>query len=562
MHASNIAYAIIPLLLTSLIPRAIAQASQPAELEKTGIILHIQGSHVFADLGAYDQLASGTPVELFEVISIKNPKTQTTVTSTFLIGEGSVRVLGARLCIIAVSEDLRRRLKVGDRIKPKRNGPAQQSIDPWIVKPPPPPRAMTQQEFELLVQLMDKTHGKPLSEQIRALEDWVFDNEASPVAKDVGQEIEWLRTLRKQEQAAQQQIAEQSAQHRKRLMSPLAARETEIVMSQPMAVRHPARAREAWNIHLAFTVLDPDAIREAWLYYRQAGVSQYQRRVLTEHGDAYRHGIIPAEVVRVPGVEYFVEASSTQGTPPKAVLGSLEHPRRIVIQEAADKPTSKEHGPRSQVSMRMDYVDFDGLSKGGDQYGQVEADIQYRFYRRLHAMRIGFGSLSGTSSSDRGMSYKADYAYLYAELEFPLSKMMAFMLRPQLGTVESRAEQVGSCEEVTGDNCQQSSAFGLRARLRIGQEDHTHLILGFDSAKSIGALYEFLFNWPVIPEWPVQFVAQVTDQPVAGDYGLRLIIDLGWRAIPWVYPSLRLSAQGRDVENSGISGGLGLNFIW
>ena len=64
------------------------------------------------------------------------------------------------------------------------------------------------------------------------------------------------------------------------------------------------------------------------------------------------------------------------------------------------------------------------------------------------------------------------------------------------------------------------------------------------------------------PKVPVKLAVQVTDLPVPEDFGVRLLADVGWRGVAWVYPSLRVSYQARDIDHVGVSGGLGLNFDW
>ena len=43
---------------------------------------------------------------------------------------------------------------------------------------------------------------------------------------------------------------------------------------------------------------------------------------------------------------------------------------------------------------------------------------------------------------------------------------------------------------------------------------------------------------------------------------VRLIGDVGYRSVSWIYPSLRLSYQARDIDHAGVSGGLAMNFDW
>jgi hypothetical protein len=130
------------------------------------------------------------------------------------------------------------------------------------------------------------------------------------------------------------------------------------------------------------------------------------------------------------------------------------------------------------------------------------------------------------------------------------------MVRPVIGSayLDPRREE--------GADREFFSAYGLRARLRLGHEQATNLALGLSLTKRLGNLFEAAFTWDVIPRFPIVLSAQVTDQPVPGEYGVRLITDVGWRGPSWVYPSIRVAYQARDLDHAGISGGLAANFDW
>src|SRR5690606_16459583 len=106
------------------------------------------------------------------------------------------------------------------------------------------------------------------------------------------------------------------------------------------------------------------------------------------------------------------------------------------------------------------------------------------------------------------------------------------------------------------------TGFGARGRLRLGREGGTNLVLGAAFTSRVGTLLEAAYHWLPNRIVPVQITVQVTDQPVLEDFGVRLIADVGLRRLSWVYPSLRLSYQARDIDHSGLSGGFALNFDW
>jgi len=158
------------------------------------------------------------------------------------------------------------------------------------------------------------------------------------------------------------------------------------------------------------------------------------------------------------------------------------------------------------------------------------------------------------------------FSYVYTELEFKLRPNLAVLLRPQAGVLTTDTMEDASsgdrCEGADIEACKFASTFGARARLRLGREEATNLVIGAAITKNVGTLLEAAYHWLPTPTVPVQITVQVTDQPVVEDYGVRLIADVGINSLGWVYPSLRASYQARDIDHSGFSGGFALNFDW
>ena len=427
----------------------------------------------------------------------------------------------------------------------------------------------------------NQTLGRDPAARIAIWTEFLTNHADNPFASNVKAEISSLR---------QQQIDEKRAATRQRdpelrraqlRVARLDALEPDLDTDGPLVVRAPSRIYQGQSIDLSFTVLAPQRIDRAWLYYRRSGDDTYQRVPLVDDGDAYLRGTIPAEVVLPPHVEYFVDVATASGDPVAAV-GSQDDPQRITVEDTVEE-TTPDITDRSRVTMLLDYVDFDGgFNKGFDQYFHGEIDFMYRFYRPIYAVRVGFGNLQGMGGpkdvidedpqnlcrdpvSRIYMCERVAYSYAYTELEFRASKNIAFMIRPQAGTGyrDSRADtDAGRCSGADTEDCDLFSSLGLRARVRFGEETSTNLTLGFAVTEKVGTVFEATYTWSVIPEFPVLLSAQVTDQPVPEDFGVRLIADVGWRALDWVYPSLRVSYQARDVDHSGISGGVAANFDW
>jgi hypothetical protein len=282
---------------------------------------------------------------------------------------------------------------------------------------------------------------------------------------------------------------------------------------------------------------------------------------------------IPGDAVRPPDVEYFVEVLGVGDEAPRPVVGANDSPETLEV-IARPGPDPRDERGRSQVTMFLDYVDFDGLSRArdNDQYVHSEIDFMYRFRMRyIHSLRLGFGTMQGTGGPkdvinedpagclDETGTFRCrevGYNYAYTELEWRLGPHVALALRPQWGSA------FRDSEPVEGANREFFSAFGLRGRLRFGREEGSNLLLGAAATQSLGKLFEAAFNWAVVPEFPLVASIQVTDQPVIEDLGVRLMVDVGWRRYDWFYPSLRVAYQARDIDVAGPSAGFAANFSW
>jgi len=282
--------------------------------------------------------------------------------------------------------------------------------------------------------------------------------------------------------------------------------------------------------------------------------------------------------VREPAVEWYVEAATGRGEETTAAIGSHDAPVVIEVQQVVTEPPPQPN--RSHVDLHVDYVDWTGqYSKGYDHYYQAEADFTYRFIDPIYAVRLGFGTLSGTGGPkdfvkqpmcmDMAGTYRCSavtFSYVYMEVEHRLAKNVAVMLRPQFGSLTTNAmtSTTSPCDQSDAEaqGCHFLTGFGMRGRLRLGEESGTNLVLGAGFARGVGTLIEAAYHWLPNDIVPVQITVQVTDQPVIEDFGVRLIGDVGIRKLSWFYPSLRASYQARDIHHTGVSGGLAMNFDW
>ena len=145
------------------------------------------------------------------------------------------------------------------------------------------------------------------------------------------------------------------------------------------------------------------------------------------------------------------------------------------------------------------------------------------------------------------------------------SPVVAVMMRPQAGLLTTDRRPGSTADRCFGEDvidCDSQRGLGLRGRVRFGEETATSLVLGVGFTDGVGTLFEAAYASNALPRVPIRVAVEVTDQPIQSDFGVRLVGDVGFRPGSWIYPSLRLSYQARDVDHAGFSGGAGVNFDW
>ncbi len=569
-----------------------------------GTVLQVADGAVYVDLGANDGVDAGSELDVFHVIQATNPVTKQVVRDTFLVGVLTVERVGKEIGVARGDSAVMARVVAGDEVEARAKKAV---IDPWLeTTRPRRPRAekdaearrieahavkvreheaqrvLVEQEIvevEAARRAFEASLGKDILERIAIWNQLIADLPAdSEVVRFAAAEIGSLRSQEVQREQATERRALEMARPEFGALAPLVAEPGIHRRIGELWFDAPTQLYEGSSFELAFLAPRPEFVKGAWVHYRASGADTYRRVALTVDGDGYLRAVIPGDAVRPGGVEYFVEVLDVrdEGAEPRAVAGSAGLPERIDVDASVEEPPP-DRADRSRVTLSFDYIDFDGTDSKWDQYLQAEADFLYRFRTALYSLRLGFTTLGGRGGpkdvikndpvgcldADGTLKcHRARWSLGYVELEFRLGEIVAFMVRPLVGG-GYRSRSVGDVfddDRVDPDDF--GGAFGLRGRLRIGREQQTNLVLGASASEQFGSLFEAAFTWDVIPRFPIVLSANVTNQLVGEDYGVRLIADVGWRGMSWLYPSVRFAYQARDIEHAGVSGGLALNFDW
>lgn len=588
-----------PLLISSCLLAVLLSAGDAAAAP---VVLSVDGDLVVVDLGAADGLGEGSVLELLHEVRVQDPVTKETLDDVFALGILTVVRAGEHVAEARADKAIARRVRVGDGVRLESE--ARDFDDPWAARvtrsrvpkvarptkrPPPAPAgddvaqqraaaAAAAADAEAVREVWQQTLGRPPGERVALWSQLLVADPYNAHAETITAEI---ASLTAQQAALDAAIAAPSADRGDQLGAALSAVD-DVAGHGVLAIDPPRHARSGEPLALAFAMRVPRQVERAWLYARTIGDAAYQRHQLVGDGDAYLRGTIPAALVAAPGVEWFVEVAAPGGEPREAIGGG-EAPRTIEVADVREPPAAVPG--RSRITATLDYVDFDGgLQDGFDQYSQAELDFMYRFGKPIHAFRLGFGTLDGKggpkdvidedpagncrdgTGAGSFRCRKVAFTYAYVEAEFKVKDNVALMIRPQVGRlVTASAQGLGAGDCLAGDlegACEIGRGIGLRGRIRLGAETSTHLEISVGATSGVGTLFEAAYHWRPTPVVPVVLSVQVTDMPVPEDFGVRIIGDVGFRKLSWVYPSLRLSYQARDVDHAGFSGGLGLNFDW
>jgi len=518
------------LVVAALVLPTSAHADQIA----SGLVTKVVEQEIYINLGSGRGLVAGAPIRLKRPVKLRHPISRALVDDWVPLGSARLKQVGAQLSMAVLDGGLAAQVRVGDRAEIYVEGAAAPEQPAPASEPPPADLPKVDPATEEILTLWASMSGQWIDARIAGWERYLARRPDSPHAAAIREDIVELRRLRDL------------------LRSPEDTFESEVVGGVAHSPPHHATAGEP--APLAFLIENEAGLSSAWLHYRRRGDASYKRALLAREGDLYLRGSIPADAVRAPGVEYFVEVATAAGQVGTAV-GRPDKPIEVEVERPSVASAFTGAPSRSSVSLRGSYLDFatfdDRSGERTDRFFMTEADFAYKVTGWLHAVRAGFGSVQGEggfadeSYDDMNRPDKVGFNYGYAEVEVdPPRSHLGFILRAVSG--------VG----------QEGFGVGGEGRVRIGDPDGTNVALGGSRIAELGFLSDLRLQVASIPRAPIGFTVAVTDQPNEGDLGMLFATDVGWRALPWLVPTVRLSYQARTVVHSGVGAGLGMVFGW
>jgi hypothetical protein len=539
MRAGTARTVVVCLLLAGA-SRAAAQVRRPdpregaeeANTDVEGAVVAVEQDDVIVDLGSLRGARDGEEVALWRALRVRHPVTGRVLVDRFRVGQMRLVQVRPNLSLALPQGTLAHPAQAGDVVVLSR-GPAAlaRPVDSARAGEAPSARvSQVEDEGRELSRLFDGLRGSDPETRVRAYEAFAESHVHGRYEQVLREEARTLREL----------LATPGAPP-----SPDAPSSNASSSNSPAAQAQPFRAVVAAEpLRVAVTV---QHARGAVLHARTAGEETYTSQPMQRAGIDYYAATINAERVRVPALEWFVEAVGDEGTKP--VIGDPSTPERAAVEEVKPRP------PRAllaQAALWTDYASFDAR-RNDDYVFQAEGVVGARLGDiGVRAVRTGFGVYRGVGGTLQRLDVQhlagtpVGLTYGYLETELGALRTFSVVLRGIVGLQQ---------DGVDG---------GASAFVRIGSDLATNLLVGGEVLGGIGLRGIAEFDWNSLRDWPVVIRSEVTNQPAGfdGDVGVRIIGQVGYRVLPRMVASLRASYQGRTIDHAGPGAGAAVGYSW
>jgi hypothetical protein len=548
-------------------------SAQPAPevAHREGTVVRVDGDLLMVDLGRGAGLEEGQRVPVFRPITVRHPITGQSLRDRFPLGTLQVYSVGDALSVLRLTSALLRPPAVGDRVvspEAPEPAPSRPATTPAAMatptatpratprsprpapRPPAPPIAAT---WEVAPPAPAPSPAAPAVSAAPGVDDeeravltvflaTIGQRPADRVAR-------WSAYLREHRESpwADRVRAEIAA-----LVSTANEPPRPTVPPGPSVRGAPAESLRLGDPALVALQVHGAAVLGGRISARRPGAERYVTVTLTRDGDGFVRGEVPRALVTLEGFEYFVELD-VEGGSSIPVVGNAASPIMVTVEPGpGDAPDPR---GRTRIDLRADFADVGSRTIGTRYVAQrfvlIEGDFLQRLdSRALYGYRVGFGVYNGEGLPlallpGELAAQPSTVVYGYHELEFAPSDFVHIIARAQVGV--HRAGLVG----------------GAQARLRIGQEQRTNLVLGGDVLTEVGQKAFFALNFFPHPAVPMLAQGEVFNQSIAsGDPMFRVVAQVGWRATRWLTLAARGSYQLRNIQNGGFGAGLSTTFDW
>jgi hypothetical protein len=304
----------------------------------------------------------------------------------------------------------------------------------------------------------------------------------------------------------------------------------------------PAGAQAGAPLELVATAAPTTATLAA--YVRVTGTSAWTRVELVRRDADHWVAVVPATLVAVPGIEYYIAA----GDDPVFATPAWPHGLPVIVgadDERRARDIVRHRGRRSRVQALGEYVDYGTRDKDGnhiDRYYRFDADFAYRLWTYpLEEIRVGYTRLLGPDEGTQSMTDEAGFK-VAGWFELGLAAVEGVRL-------DGRAIVMATPS---------GFAMGGRGEARVGDREGSHVALGVEYLADVGTNGYFRLGWGTVPRLPMSATVEITNVPANyRDTGVRLYYDIAREIVPGVRVGLRAGYASRNQSSSGFTGGAG-----
>lgn len=493
-----------------------------------GSIVKIEAQEIYVNIGSARGVEASAQLRIKRPVSLKHPITRATVEDWIPIGSATVTQPGSTMSR-AVVGDLVAVVKVGDIAEILIDRPdAEAPPQPVLPKPEQPQIDPATAE---VLGVFAAQAGQSLDARIAAWERYLSIRASSPYAASIRRDLDQLHALREE---LRPRRADQSD-------------EVVVFVSHSPATR----ATAGQQVPLVFVIAEPARVASAYLHYRPRGGRTYRSVLLVREHDIYLRGALPADMVKTPGIDYFVEISTPDGRTGLPV-GSPRVPIGVDVAEPSILDRFGSTPGRSFVKFAVDYLSFSSLDTRStappDTMFTANVDFVYRMSSHVESIGVGYGVYAGEGGyANTDLMEDAAFNYGYADIE-----------------VGGRTEgvHISAGAALIAGVGKDGFGMGFEGRARIGERDQTNLAFIGRTVDQVGFLTDIRFGARPAKSVLLGVSVGATNQPTRGDVGVKLGTELEIIAISNVSILLRGSWQGRSTAHGGLGAGGGLGFYW
>ncbi len=526
------------MIRTWLVAATLALAVDVAHADdiiKKGAVVKIDRQEIYVNLGSTQGITDGAQLRIKRPLRLRHPVTRAAIQDWVPVGAATITQTGGLLSRALVG-GLVDQVKVGDVIEVYVEGSEPAAPEPTPVVPPtlaadgdpPAPQPAkpvtpaTDPETAAVLGVFAAHTGAPLETRIAGWEHYLSMHGTSRYAVAVREDLVSLQALREQ-------------------LRPVAANHADRIET----VEHdqPHHGDGGMPIPLVFVLSRPEQVASGYLHYRSGTRQTYSRVLLRREHDIYLRGSVPAEVVKAPGVEYFVEVSTPDGSSGLAA-GTPTEPLRVEVKRP---PLGDQlSGIRDRTSVALSGEGWRSRTVDGerDQLYRANIDFAYELDTPIRRIGVGYGVIGGDGGALIMAPRRTGFHYGNADVEVGT---------PTLAVGSKLIAGVG----------REGFGMGVEGRARLGAYDGTNIGARAITLPEIGWLAEARLGAALARPLLLGISVGATTQPDRGnDVAARLATDLEWVGHSHLRCSVRVNWQGLSTQHGGFGGGAAARLIW